>query len=143
VLFGVPDRGSVCSEQHFPGYVREWDKLRAAGVSRVICVTCGTPAEAADWASKLQVEGGKVEVAADANQGFTRFLGMELTPPGQPGPSSMRWAALVVDGILLKVVRACSRATALLPLLLLRWWRWRCGAAAAVGCTRRPELGLD
>ena len=122
VLFGVPDRGSVCSEQQVPGYVREAGRLRQLGISKVLCVTVGTPVEAEVWAKQLNVDPSQVEVAADTNQALTRFLGMELAPVGQPGPNSMRWSALVDDGILLKVVRvATSGCCCAIRCLLLLW----------------------
>jgi hypothetical protein len=47
----------------------------------------------------------QVKVAADANGSWTRYLGLELAPPDQPGPRSLRYAAIVDDGVLLKLVR--------------------------------------
>lgn len=103
VIFGVPDCGKVCSEQHLPGFVREWEALRAQGVTQILCVTVSEPVDAQKWATKLQVDPSKVTVAADANSALTRFLGVERGSPGSAGPRSMRYAALVEDGILLKL----------------------------------------
>ena len=44
------------------------------------------------------------QVAADTNGAFTRFMGMEQAAPDAAGARSQRYAALVDDGILLKVV---------------------------------------
>ena len=46
----------------------------------------------------------QVKVATDANGSWTRHLGVELGQPDQPGARSLRYAAVVDDGILLKLV---------------------------------------
>lgn len=43
-------------------------------------------------------------MVADTNGAFTRFLGVELAAPDAPGARSQRYAAVVDDGVLLKVV---------------------------------------
>lgn len=114
VVFGVPDCGKVCSETHVPSYLAAWDELRRHGVTRLLCVAVGDPAAADAWARSLGdgvADGSKVQVVADPNAGFTRFMGMEQGGVGAAGARSLRYAALVDDGILLKVV-------GLLPLLL-------------------------
>ena len=108
-MFGVPDCGKVCSETHVPGYLAAWDDLRRLGVTRLLCVAVGDAAAADAWASKLGAgvaDGSKVTVAADTNGAFTRFMGMDQGPVDGPGARSLRYAAVVDDGTLLKVVRA-------------------------------------
>lgn len=108
VLFGVPDCGKVCSEAHVPSFLRAWDELRRHGITRILCVAVGDPAAADAWAQRLGAgvaDGSKVTVAADANGAFTRFLGMEQGAVDAAGPRSLRYAAVVDDGTLLKVVR--------------------------------------
>lgn len=48
-----------------------------------------------------------LQVVSDPNGAFTRFLGMEQGAPDASGARSLRYAAVVDDGVLLKVVRAC------------------------------------
>jgi peroxiredoxin len=63
VLFGVPDCGKVCSEQHLPSYLQQWDELRRLGVTKILCVAVGDPAAADSWASKMKVDdGSKIQV---------------------------------------------------------------------------------
>ncbi|PSC76903.1 dynamin-related 1E-like [Micractinium conductrix] len=106
IVFGVPDCGKVCSETHVPGYLAAWDDLRRLGVTRLLCVAVGDAAAADAWASKLGAgvaDGSKVTVAADTNGAFTRFMGMDQGPVDGPGARSLRYAAVVDDGTLLKV----------------------------------------
>ena len=106
VLFGVPDCGKVCSEQHVPGYLKEWEALRKLGVSQILCVAVDEPAAAAAWGESVGADGTKVAVAADTNAALTRMLGVELGDPAGPGPRSLRYSAVLDDGILLKLVGA-------------------------------------
>lgn len=50
---------------------------------------------------------GSLQVVSDPNGAFTRFLGMEQGTPDAAGARSLRYAAVVDDGVLLKVVRTC------------------------------------
>lgn len=45
-----------------------------------------------------------LQVVSDPNGAFTRFLGMDQGAPDAPGARSLRYAAVVDDGVLLKVV---------------------------------------
>jgi peroxiredoxin len=105
VLFGVPDCGKVCSEQHVPSFLQRFNELRQLGVSRILCVAVGDEAAAKAWAQQQELaDGSKIQVVTDPNAAFTRFMGMELAPPDAAGARSQRYAAVVDDGVLLKVV---------------------------------------
>ena len=133
ILFGVPDCGKVCSEQHVPSYAAAAGALRAAGVTQVLCVAVGDPASASSWAKGLGLDPAAVTVAADTRGALTRFMGMELGAPDAPGPRSQRYAALIDDGLLLKIVS--------------RGWGgllcWRCSASCVCVCGRALEPPPD
>lgn len=59
----------------------------------------------------------QVELLADGNGGFVRMLGFELGVNEGTGPKCQRFAGIVDNGILLKVVRylACSPLVAPCP----------------------------
>lgn len=103
-MFGVPDCGKVCSEQHAPGFLKNWDEFRKYGVTQILCVTVGEPAVAAEWGKKVGIDGTKISMAADPIQAATRVLGMELGDPNAPGPKSLRYAAILENGVILKMV---------------------------------------
>ncbi|KXZ42739.1 hypothetical protein GPECTOR_121g440 [Gonium pectorale] len=74
------------------------------GVDRVYCVTVDEPANVAALAAKLGLTDGKVQLLADRNGGLVRLLGLEIgSPEGGPGPKCQRYAAVVEDGVLLKL----------------------------------------
>lgn len=103
MLFGVPDCGKVCSEQHVPGYLKEWDELRAQGINQILCVAVGDAAAAQAWAKGVGIDGDRIALAVDPNQAATRLMGMELGSPDAPGPRSLRYAAILDNGVILKV----------------------------------------
>jgi peroxiredoxin len=107
VLFGVPNRGKVCSETHLPGYLAELDSLRKQGVDQILCISVGDGQTVAEWGSKV-CPSNDIMVAADVNGGLTRLLGMDLDPASPTDPASLRYAIALEDGIILKVVRVCQ-----------------------------------
>ena len=104
MIFGVPDCGKVCSEKHVPGFLKNWDALRKEGITQILCVAVAEPAEAAEWGRKVGIDGTKISIAADPIQAATRILGMELADPKAAGPKSLRYAAVLENGVILKMV---------------------------------------
>ena len=100
VLFGVPDRGSVCSTTHVPGYLKEMDALRKQGVSQIICVSRGDASTVDTWGATVDPS-GTIRFAADEQGALTRILGMEVEDAEQ---KSLRYAIALEDGIILKVL---------------------------------------
>ena len=60
VVFGVPDMGKVCTEQHVPSYLRSVDELRSAGVDKLVCLAVAEPTAVQEWAKKAGLAGDKV-----------------------------------------------------------------------------------
>ncbi len=60
VVFGVPDMGKVCAEQHVPSYLRNTAELGSAGVDKVVCLAVASPAAVQEWAAKVGIDGEKV-----------------------------------------------------------------------------------
>ncbi len=74
VLFGVPDCGKVCSEQHVPGFLQRWDELRRLGVNKILCVAVGDAAAADAWAQKVGIaDGSKIQVGWADKAGGVRW----------------------------------------------------------------------
>lgn len=103
-IFGVPDRGAVCSKTHVPGYLKELDALRKQGISQIVCVSRGDPAEVDAWGKEIAGKNAKeIIFAADPNGGLTRLLGMDVEGSSD-GPQSLRYSIALEDGIILKVM---------------------------------------
>ncbi|KAK9831558.1 hypothetical protein WJX74_000112 [Apatococcus lobatus] len=104
IVFGVPDMGPVCSEQHVPGYLEKLDEILDCGIDRVYCVPNAPPQDVAMWSQKVGIDDKpKIEAWADDHGSFTRMLGLEASNPTESGSGSHRWAAITQDGILLKM----------------------------------------
>jgi peroxiredoxin len=104
VLFGVPDRGSVCTSKHVPGYLKELDALRRQGVDQIICVSRGDGATVAAWGQQAAKGSKDILFAADPNGGLTRMMGMDLEDASGAGPQSLRYSVALEEGVTLKVM---------------------------------------
>lgn len=116
MIFGVPDCGKVCSEQHVPGYLKEWDNLRKLGISQILCVAVDEPSTVNSWGKKVAGDGSKITFAADTVGALTRILGMEMGDPKATGVKSLRYAGIVEDGVLLKLVCCPNNGFLITPI---------------------------
>jgi peroxiredoxin len=99
-LFALPGAFTpTCSAKHVPGYVANCDKLKAAGIDEVWCVSVNDAYVMGAW-GRDQKTGGKVRMMADGSAEFTKSVGMTLdrTAAGM-GVRSVRYSMLVVEGV--------------------------------------------
>lgn len=87
------------------------DELRRIGVEKVVAVTVNSPEVVQALASKvLPSTSNGIELLADKNGGLMRLLGVEIgTPDSSTEPRCQRFAAIVEDGILMKLVSVKQR----------------------------------
>lgn len=100
VIFGLPGAFTpTCSAKHVPGYVAQWEHLRAKGVDEIWCVSVNDAFVMGAW-GRDQGTAGRVRMLADGNADFTRALGLEvdLSARGM-GTRSQRYSMLVEDGV--------------------------------------------
>lgn len=100
VIFAVPGAFTpLCSAQHLPGYVTNFDAFKAKGVDEIWCLAVNDGFVMAAW-GREQNAGGKVRMLADGSAEYTRKLGLErdLTAGGM-GIRSQRYAMVVEDGV--------------------------------------------
>lgn len=99
-IFGLPGAYTpTCSAKHLPGYVANFDKLRAKGVDEIWCMAVNDAFVMASWGREQKV-GGKVRMLADGSADYTRKLGLELdlTARGM-GMRMNRFSMLVDNGV--------------------------------------------
>jgi len=99
-LFALPGAFTpTCSAKHVPGYVAQFDALRAAGVDEIWCVSVNDAFVMGAWA-RDQKTAGKVRMLGDGSALFTKAVGqvLDLTERGM-GVRSQRYSMLVVDGV--------------------------------------------
>jgi len=100
VVFGLPGAFTpTCSAKHVPGYVKQYDALRAAGIDEVWCHAVNDAFVMGAWAREQQ-SAGKVRMMADGAAQWARALGLDqdLTQRGL-GVRAKRYAMVLDDGV--------------------------------------------
>ncbi len=100
VIFGLPGAFTpTCSAKHVPGYVEAAERLTAAGIDEIWCVSVNDAFVMNAWGRDLQTS-GKVKMIADGAARFTQALGLEqdLSERGM-GIRSQRYAMVVDNGV--------------------------------------------
>jgi len=100
VIFGLPGAYTpTCSAKHVPGYLANYDQLKAKGVDEIWCISVNDAYVMGAW-GRDQKATGKIRMMADGNAEFTKMLGLEadLTAGGM-GLRMKRMSMLVDDGV--------------------------------------------
>ncbi|KAJ0175869.1 hypothetical protein K1T71_009028 [Dendrolimus kikuchii] len=97
VLFAVPGAFTPgCSKTHLPGYVQNADKLKADGVSEIVCISVNDPYVMAAWGAQHNTK-GKVRMLADPSGNFIKALDLGTTLPPLGGFRSKRFSMVIND----------------------------------------------
>ena len=105
IIIGVPGAFTkVCSLQHLPGYVNNFEQAQKKGITKIICVSVNDPNVMKAWGENQNV-GNKIFMAADPYCEFTKSLGTEIdrTEKGL-GMRSARYTMLVEDNVI-KIIK--------------------------------------
>jgi len=99
VLFGVPGAFTpTCSNNHLPGYLENYDAIRAKGVDEIAVVAMNDHFVMGAW-QKFTGGEGKILYLADGNGEFIRALGLEADlSAGGLGLRSKRFSMIVENG---------------------------------------------
>ena len=100
VIFGLPGAFTpTCSAKHVPGYVENYDAIKAKGVDEIWCVSVNDPFVMGAWGRDQKV-GKKVRMLGDGSAEFTKKLGLELDLTARGlGVRSDRYAMIIEDGV--------------------------------------------
>ncbi len=99
-IFGLPGAFTpTCSAKHVPGYLANFDALRAKGVDEIWCIAVNDAFVMGAW-GREQKAAGKVRMMADGSGAYSQALGLtlDLTARGM-GVRSDRYSMFVVDGV--------------------------------------------
>ena len=104
VIFGLPGAYTpTCSGKHLPGYVANYDKLKAKKVDQIWCVAVNDGFVMGAWGRDQNV-GDKVRMLGDGSGQWTKALGLELdATAGGMGLRMKRCSILVDDGVVKQV----------------------------------------
>jgi len=99
VLFGVPGAFTpTCDTSHLPGFVATADRIKAAGVSRIVCACPNDHHVVKAWAERSEAL-GKVDFIADPAVKFGAAIGLDKDNPGLGGIRYARFAMIIRDGV--------------------------------------------
>lgn len=99
VFFAVPGAFTpTCDTSHLPGFVSGADRIKALGVTRIVCGTVNDHHVTKAWAERSEAL-GDVEFLADPAADFARAMGLDKDFPGLGGIRFARFAMILNDGI--------------------------------------------
>ena len=118
VVLGIPGAFTpVCTKQHVPDFVKNADRLRASGISHLICIAPNDPFVLDVFARKLDPN-NKIEFLSDGNLDFASAL--SLRAKNQKffvGWRSERYLLIIENGLIAKLrvepnilTYSCTRA---------------------------------
>ena len=105
-IFGLPGAYTpTCSAKHVPGYLANYDALKAKGVDEIWCISVNDAFVMGAW-GRDQKAGGKVRMMADGSADYVNKLGLtlDLTARGM-GVRSDRFSMFVDNGVVKSVNR--------------------------------------
>jgi glutaredoxin/glutathione-dependent peroxiredoxin len=100
IIFALPGAFTpTCSAKHVPGYVANFEQLKAKKVDEIWCVSVNDGYVMAAWGKDGKAV-GKVRMLGDGSAEFTKALGLDrdLTKDGM-GIRSKRYSMLVENGV--------------------------------------------
>jgi len=78
VLFAVPGAFTpTCSIKHLPGFLQQYEALKAKGVDEIVCLAVNDVFVMDAWAKSQNID-GRITMLADGSGAFTQALGLEL-----------------------------------------------------------------
>ena len=105
IIIGVPGAFTkVCSAQHLPGYVKNFNYAKKKGVTKIICISVNDPNVMKAWGESQNVE-DKIFMAADPYCEFTKSIGAEIDRMEKGlGIRSVRYTMLVENNFV-KIIK--------------------------------------
>lgn len=98
LIFAVPGAFTPgCSNTHLPGYLNDFDAIKAKGVDQVACVSVNDAFVMNAW-GEAHGAAGKIRMLADPLAEFTKSLGLDVDAAALGGTRSKRYAMVVEDG---------------------------------------------
>ena len=108
-IFGLPGAYTpTCSAKHVPGYLSNFDALKAKGVDEIWCISVNDAFVMGAW-GRDQKAAGKVRMMADGSADYVKKLGLtlDLTARGM-GVRSDRFSMFVDNGVVKNVNREAA-----------------------------------
>lgn len=98
VVFAVPGAFTpTCSEAHLPGYVVLADKIKAAGIDIIACVSVNDAFVMQAWGESQNAT--EIMMLADGDGSFTKSIGLDVDTENFGGIRSQRYAMVIENGV--------------------------------------------
>ena len=99
VLFAVPGAFTpTCSAKHLPGFVQNFDAMKAKGVDEIVCMAVNDGFVMGAWGREQGV-GDNITMLSDGSAALTKAMGLELDLVARGmGVRSQRFAMVAQDG---------------------------------------------
>jgi peroxiredoxin len=98
IVFSLPGAFTpTCSAKHLPGYLAQYDALRAKGVDLIACLSVNDAWVMQAWADQQQV-GDRIVMLADGAAELSRALGIDYAAPHM-GVRARRGVFTLVDNV--------------------------------------------
>lgn len=98
LLFAVPGAFTPgCSNTHLPGYLNDFEAIKAKGVDQIVCVSVNDAFVMNAW-GEAHGAAGKVRMLADPLAEFTKAVGLDVDAAALGGTRSKRYAMVIEDG---------------------------------------------
>jgi len=103
VVFSLPGAFTpTCDTAHLPGFVATASKMKAAGVSKIVCATVNDHHVTKAWAERSDALPA-IEFIADQTGEFAEALGLAKDFPGLGGRRFARFAMILNNGVVEKL----------------------------------------
>jgi|TARA_B100000780_G_scaffold263538_1_gene217492 peroxiredoxin len=104
IIFGVPGAFTkVCSANHLPGYVKNFEVAKKKGVTKIICLSVNDPNVMQAW-GEVHGARGKILMLGDPFCKFTKSIGAEIDRNEKGlGMRSARYTMLVEEGVVTRI----------------------------------------
>ena len=97
VLFALPGAFTpTCSAKHLPGFVNNFQAIKAKGVDAIACLSVNDAFVMDAWGRDQNVE-DKVMMLADGNADFTKAVGLTMDGTGYGMETRSQRYAMVID----------------------------------------------
>jgi len=99
-LFAVPGAYTgVCTRQHMPTYIENYDALKKKGFDTVACTSTNDIFVLTSWAKDTKAD-GKILMLGDGSAEFAKKVGLEIDLSARGmGVRSKRYSMVVEDGV--------------------------------------------
>lgn len=103
VLFAVPGAFTpTCDTAHLPGFIANAGKIKAAGISRIVCATVNDHHVVNAWAERSEAMPA-IDFIADQSGEFAETIGLAKDFPGLGGRRFARFAMILNNGVVDKL----------------------------------------